>query len=520
MLTAATIAAAILWPSLAKGQNPGGDPAAASVASLPQRNVGRPRDKDLFAKLSADYKHWLNEDAAYIISPEERRAFLTLETDQEREQFIEEFWERWNPSPGANENLFKQEHYRRIAFANEFFGGQTTGWKSDRGRVYVLWGEPDSITTEPEGSDCRDPGAAGAIVKGVPEREIWRYRTLPGIDEPVELALVATRRNASGTPDNGSFVVATNKCDPKSTGGPTGLSDFQRMVLVTSAVRPEQPSGIQPQDMPQYRPLTAAVSARLERSQIPLRIAFDSVRATNLTSIVMLRISVPADALKTAAADNDPAISLYGRITDKGTGRIEDWFECSRNADSKEQSARREKWVSVCEKQIDLREGDYELGVAAENNGMQSYGTAITPVVIPSYGKTFGASTVMISAGAEQSNQRTAQVSKLRFRADNELIASEAPIIYWQLYNAAIDPKTGVNNVSITAELRWPNGVVESKPIAADALWQRGEEIACTYAVPEAARRPGKYEIKMTAYDRVSGATVSRTAEFSFAEDR
>ena len=103
------------------------------------------RDKDLFNELDSQYKKWLNEDVVYIISPEERSAFLHLQTNEEREQFIEAFWQRRNPDPDSAENTFKEEHYRRIAYANEHYSSGIPGWKTDRGRIYIMWGPPDEI---------------------------------------------------------------------------------------------------------------------------------------------------------------------------------------------------------------------------------------------------------------------------------------------------------------------------------------------------------------------------------------
>ena len=116
------------------------------------------RDKDLFKELDSQYKKWLNEDVVYIISPEERSAFLHLQTNEEREQFIEQFWQRRNPDPDSAENTFKEEHYRRIAYTNEHFSSGIPGWKTDRGRIYIMWGAPDEIQSHPSGGSYDSSG--------------------------------------------------------------------------------------------------------------------------------------------------------------------------------------------------------------------------------------------------------------------------------------------------------------------------------------------------------------------------
>jgi TonB family protein len=109
------------------------------------------------AKLSSGYLKWLNEDVVYIITGRERAEFLKLTTDEQRDQFIEQFWQDRNPPPGAPQHDAKAEHYRRIAFANEHFGtaSGTPGWKTDRGYLYILFGPPDEITSHPNGTEFR-----------------------------------------------------------------------------------------------------------------------------------------------------------------------------------------------------------------------------------------------------------------------------------------------------------------------------------------------------------------------------
>lgn len=99
--------------------------------------------------LASPYQKWVEEDVVYIIRPEELKAFRALKDDAEREHFIEQFWARRNPNPGAAENTFKEEHYRRIAYANNRFASDLPGWKTERGRLYIVLGPPDEIETHP-----------------------------------------------------------------------------------------------------------------------------------------------------------------------------------------------------------------------------------------------------------------------------------------------------------------------------------------------------------------------------------
>lgn len=118
------------------------------------------------------YQKWLDEDVVYIVTPQERKAFLLLSNDDQRERFIEQFWSRRNPTPAAGDNSYRAEHYRRIAYANQNFGtGKAPGWKTDRGRIYITLGQPDEIRKTPTG-------------------EVWFYRLLPNVGHNVEVEFV------------------------------------------------------------------------------------------------------------------------------------------------------------------------------------------------------------------------------------------------------------------------------------------------------------------------------------------
>src|SRR6201981_2007567 len=113
--------------------------------------------KKTYKELDNSFKTWLNEDVVYIISPEERTAFLQLSTNEEREQFIEQFWLRRSSNPDMPDNDFKEEHYRRIAYANEHYASGIPGWKTDRGRIYIIWGPADEVDSHPTGGTWDRP---------------------------------------------------------------------------------------------------------------------------------------------------------------------------------------------------------------------------------------------------------------------------------------------------------------------------------------------------------------------------
>jgi GWxTD domain-containing protein len=148
--------------------------------------------KALKIELSKTYKKWLDEDVRWIITDEEKSAFMQLSNDEERDQFIEAFWQRRDPTPDTEENEFKEEHYRRIAYANEHFAAGIPGWKTDRGRTYIVFGPADEIESHPSGGSYERPMEEGGGETSTFPFETWRYRYLEGIGQEVIIEFVDT----------------------------------------------------------------------------------------------------------------------------------------------------------------------------------------------------------------------------------------------------------------------------------------------------------------------------------------
>jgi GWxTD domain-containing protein len=157
----------------------------------------RSRDERLRRELESPYQKWLVEDVAYIITAEERAAFQQLSTGQQRENFIESFWLRRDPTPGTLTNEFKEEHYRRIAYANDRFASKLPGWKTDRGRIYITFGPPDEVESHPSGGSYNRPASEGGGSTSTFPFEVWRYRYLEGagLGANVQIEFVDTSMN-------------------------------------------------------------------------------------------------------------------------------------------------------------------------------------------------------------------------------------------------------------------------------------------------------------------------------------
>ena len=177
------------------------------------------------------FRKWLREDVLYIITPEEADVFLGLSTDQEKELFIEQFWTRRDTDPHTAINEYKEEHYRRVAYSNENFTSGFPGWKTDRGMVYIKFGEPDRRESHPTGGHyVRPPWEGGGSTSTYPF-ERWEYRYLEGVGQDVEIEFVdptlTGEYRLSTNPDEKDALLLTPNA---------GLTDAEMLGLVNQKI--------------------------------------------------------------------------------------------------------------------------------------------------------------------------------------------------------------------------------------------------------------------------------------------
>src|SRR5712692_10332067 len=156
-----------------------------------EKNQGKDRnERKKREELKSVYKKWLDEDVSYIITDEERKAFKALKTDEERDQFIEQFWLRRDPDPDTPENEYKEQYFERIQYANEKFSSGIPGWKTDRGRIYIMFGKPDELESHPAGGAYERPSWEGGGSTSTFPFETWWYRYIEGIGSDIEIEFV------------------------------------------------------------------------------------------------------------------------------------------------------------------------------------------------------------------------------------------------------------------------------------------------------------------------------------------
>jgi GWxTD domain-containing protein len=532
-------------------------PVAGQQAQAPDPNPPAPAQNQKLSKeqkqkmkktlkeLDNSFKTWLNEDVTYIISPEERTAFLQLETNEEREQFIEQFWLRRSSNPDMPDNDFKEEHYRRIAYTNEHYASGIPGWKTDRGRIYIIWGAPDEIESHPTGGTYDRPTEEGGGSTTTYPWERWRYRYLEGIQENVELEFVDP--SGSGeyrltmdpsekdallmVPGAGLTMMESMGLASKtdrftrsdgthlgtSLGGtPASLNEFTRLELYAKVQRPPEVK---------YKDLEALVTSRMVRDQVKFNYRTDFLKVTNDTVLVPVTIQVPNNQLQFKNKDGvySASLNIFGRVSTL-TNRVVQTFEDSVTRDYPESLYKQSmKLSSVYQKSLPLRPGLYRLDLVIKDVDSGNVGAVNTRLAVPRYeDEKLEASTLILADQIEHvpakqigTGQFVLGSSKVRPRLEADFTTADKLGIYLQIYNLKGDEKTHKSNASFVYTVKkGDQQVMQFKETSAD-MKQTGDQVTIERLLPLATLAVGKYTLEVNATDMLANVTISRTAEFT-----
>src|SRR5215471_10586528 len=374
-------------PPIAAQQSPdqGAPPAHQKLDKAQRKKLGKAAKE-----LDTPYKQWLNEDVVYIISPEERQAFLQLDTNEEREQFIEQFWLRRSSNPDLPDNDFKEEHYRRIAYANEHYASGIPGWKTDRGRMYIMWGPPDETDSHPTGGTYDRPMEEGGGSTSTYPWETWRWRYLEGIGENIILEFVDP--SGSGeyhltmdpsekdallhVPGAGLSLMESmgmsSKADRftrsdgmtigKSLGGePESMNEFSRLDLYAKIFKAPEVK---------FKDLQAVVTTKLSAQLLPFDVVEDFIKVTEDSVITPITVQVANRDLEFQNKNGvmHAVLDFYGQLSSLG-GRIVSTFEDSAVLDVPESDFQRYVGKkTVYQKSVPLRPGKYKLSVVVKDD--------------------------------------------------------------------------------------------------------------------------------------------------------
>jgi GWxTD domain-containing protein len=502
--------------------------------------------KKTLKELDTPYRNWLNEDVLYIISPDERNEFLKLSTNEEREQFIEQFWLRRSSNPDLPDNDFKEEHYRRIAYANEHFASGIPGWKTDRGRIYIIWGKPDEIESHPTGGTYDRPMEEGGGSTTTYPWETWRYRYLEGVGENIIIEFVdpsgsgeyhqtmdpsekdallyvpgagLTLMESMGMSDKTQRFQNTDGTHmAQSVGGgqPASLNEFTRLEMYAKVNRPPDVK---------YKDLESIVTSRMVRDQVKFSYRTDFLKVTSDTVLVPVTVQIPNQQLMFKNKDgvHSASLNIFGRVSTL-TGRVVQTFEDSVSRDFPDSLfAQSSKLSSIYQKALPLRPGLYRLDIVIKDVESGNVGVVNERLQVPRYDEEkLEASSLILADQIEHVpakqiglGQFVLGSSKVRPRLDGSFATTDKLGIYLQVYNLKPDDKTHKNNATFVYTVKKGDEQVMQFTESSSEMNQTGDQVTLERLLPLATLSPGKYTLSVSATDTLANQTISRTADFS-----
>ena len=533
---------AIAVPSVCaqQAQDPGTPPAPQKLDKEAKRKMKR-----TLKELDSAYRQWLTEDVTYIIAPDERNAFLQLDTNEEREQFIEQFWLRRSSNPDLPQNDFKEEHYRRIAYANEHFASGIPGWKTDRGRMYIMWGPADEVESHPTGGTYDRPMEEGGGSTSTYPWETWRWRYLEGIGENIILEFVDP--SGSGeyhltmdpsekdallhVPGAGLSLMESmgmaSKADrftrsdgtnlPKTMGGqPASMNEFSRLELYAKVNKPPEVK---------FKDLEAVVTSRIVRDQLHFSWRTDYLKVTNDTVLVPVTVQVPNSQLSFHGKEgiHSAVLNIFGRVTTL-TGRVVQTFEDSVTRDFPDSLYQQSlKLQSIYQKAVPLRPGLYRLDLVIKDVQSGNIGVVNSRLQVPRYeDDKLDASSLILADQIEPVSSKDVGVgqfvlgsTKVRPKLNAEFQDDQPMGIYLQFYNLKVDDKTHKNDLSLDVKVSQGQQTVSHDVKTGEQLKQNGEQVTYEHVIAPKALPPGKYKLEIQATDLLTNQTVSRNADFT-----
>jgi GWxTD domain-containing protein len=528
----------------------------AASTKAPRETIARPksekqkkRDEEKLKKeLMTPYRKWLNEDVAYIITEEEREAFKHLQTDDEREQFIEQFWLRRDPTPDSMENEYKEEHYRRIAYSNEHFASGIPGWKTDRGRIYIANGPPDEIEDHSSGGTYQRSREEGGGSTSTYPFQKWRYRYLENVGTNVEIEFVDQSMsgefrmtmdpsdkdallyvpNAGLTSYEEMGITSKNDRFTRTDGTRLGVPVDEMSQAMNPFVRLEQFTALQKAPTVKFKDLEAMVDSHINYNVLPLKVRADYFPITNASAITNITLELANKDLefKSKEGVQKASVNIYGRITTMTRRRVQVFEDTVELNAPLEMLAEYAKQRSIYQKTLPLAPGSYRLDLVVkdlnagtvsnypkvlevprlEADKMTSSSMILADLIEPVPMKSIGTGPFVIGS------------TKVRPRIDDIFKREEKLGIYLKVYNLGEDEGTRKPLGDVEYEVL-RNGSNERIFIYTEQLDQipdaSASQVTIEKLLPLKTLAPGQYTIRLRITDRIRKQVLTPTAQFT-----
>jgi len=545
-------------PAAAQSDAPQAKPAPDAADPLKRPTNEKQKKKNeraLKQELSRPYKKWLEEDVVWIITDEERAAFKQLSNDEERDNFIEAFWQRRDPTPDTEENEYKEEHYQRIAYANEHFAAGVPGWKTDRGRIYIVYGKADEVDSHPSGGTYERPMEEGGGETSTFPFEDWRYRYIEGIGQEVIIEFVDTcmcgeyhmtmdRSEKDAllmTPNAGLTLYEqmgmANKSSRFSGNGleRLGLGPESSMLQTKEFDRLEQFAKLQAAPKVKFTDLEEAVNSKIILNPMPFDVRADFVKITSDTVLVPVTIQMRNRDITFVNKEGVQrgTVNIFARLTTL-TGKIVQTFEDTVQVDvPAELLPRTAENASVYWKALPLRPGRYKLNIAIKDVNGDRKGLWSRSIVVPEFSddklststlivadqmepvptKAIGTGSFVIGTTKVRPRVAAADGKPALFKKDKD-----QKLNFWmQVYNLGLDEKTHKPSATFEYEITnlATNKQVIQKTETTDSMGNIGEQVTLQKSIVAANLQPGTYKINIKVNDNISKQTINPSAVFA-----
>ena len=487
----------------------------------------RQHQKELI-KEDKHYRAWENQDVKWIMTDAEREAFARLSNNDERDAFIEAFWDRRDPTPDTVENEFKDEHYRRLTYANEHFSAGTAGSLTDRGHIYIAWGPPDEIESHPSGGIYnREPREGGGSTTTYPF-ERWRYRHLEGVGTEVVLefvdACMCNQYKLTIDPEEKDALrnvpgntVANDRLnlDP---GKQFDRLDLLRKVNSTPPVR--------------FTDLAARVNTTIRLNPLAFDVHTDFVRVTGDTVLVPVTVQLRNRDLTFLNKDGVQrgTVNIYGRVTTI-TGKIVQTFEDTVRVDvPADLLPRTLENVSLYWKALPLPPKMYRLDIVVKDVSGDRYGVYGKSLNVPDYSgdklacSSLALADVMQNVGRHDigSGNFVIGMTKVRPRVEGSdgtparFKRSEHLNLWMQVYNLGLDSKTHRPDATIEYSVinQQTGKQVWSLTESTAEYRNPGDQITLQKKLAMQSLEPGIYQFKVSVHDGVTRHSIAPTTRF------
>ncbi len=507
----------------------------------------RKQEEKLRKELMTPYRKWLNEDVAYIITDEERATFKRLQTDEEREQFIEQFWLRRDPTPDTVENEFKEEHYRRIAYANEHYASGIPGWKTDRGRIYITFGPPDEIESHPSGGTYERPMEEGGGTTSTYPFEQWRYRYIEDIGSDIIIEFVDPTMSGEYrmtmdpsekdallyVPGAGLTLMEQlgladktdrfNRTDGTHLGTAFG-GETQRMNQFN---RLEQFAKLQKAPSVKFKDLETVVNSRISYNVLPLKVQVDYIPLTEAQVLTYISVQFDNKDLQFQAKEGvqKASVEILGKISTL-TRRPVAYFEEPVSLDTpseylKQMAGRKSLYAKI----LPLAPGSYRLNVACKDVVGGNMGTYEAALTVPRLdGEKLGSSSLILADQIEKVPTRSIGMgqfvigsSKVRPRLGDTFKRDEKMWIYLKLYNFSPDESNRpAGQIQYEIVKNGSNEkVIDYTEDVSELPGATSSQVTIEKGLPLNNLAPGSYTLKLKVTDKNKNQVLTPSAQFT-----